>query len=58
MSHFEDKILTCSFCQKHIHIKHNQVGGAWHLRNYEGKDGEVHNGVACPKCFDAMTREV
>jgi len=52
--HFEDKIRICVRCSKKVLIKHNQVGGFWHLSGYEDKDRNKHYGGHCSECFDKL----
>lgn len=57
MSHFEDKIRTCSRCKKQVRIKHNQVGGFWWLSGYTTAQGSTYSGGVCVPCFNYLSGE-
>ena len=54
MSHFEDKTEICVMCTKKVKIKHNQIGGGWHLTALRTPDGALHYGFHCSQCFDRI----
>lgn len=52
--HFEDRTLHCKGCDKGILIKHNQVGGFWHLSGWPNPHGVKFSGGYCAPCFIAL----
>ena len=50
-NHTEGKILHCDGCGKDIFISSGQVGGFWHLRDWENSHGQKFSGGYCPGCF-------
>jgi len=56
MRHFEDKTKVCELCGKNIVIKHNEIGGCWHLNGAKDKEGVVYHGVFCVGCYDKIKK--